>query len=82
MIARLEEAGADASEVGLGITIDVEQGIKGIADIYGVHLMGLGHRLLSRVVEGAGLFPRPVLRLSERGYGLRSACMYRSRGPT
>ncbi len=61
MIESLDRAGDDAPEVGLGLTIDVVQGIRGIADLSGVHLMGMGHDdVVARVVEGAGLFPRPV----------------------
>lgn len=62
MIETLDRAGADALEVGLGLTIDVVQGIRGISGIAGVHLMGMGHDdVVARVIEGAGLFPRPVL---------------------
>jgi methylenetetrahydrofolate reductase (NADPH) len=61
MIETLDQAGAHAPEVGLGMTIDVVQGIRGIADLSGVHLMGMGHDdVVTRVIEGAGLFPRPV----------------------
>ena len=61
MIDDLERAGADAEEVGIGITIDVVQGIRGIDGVAGVHLMGMGHDdIVARVVEGAGLFPRPT----------------------
>jgi methylenetetrahydrofolate reductase (NADPH) len=60
MIDTLDEAGTDATEVGLGFTIDVVQGIRGIAGLSGVHLMSMGRDdLVSRVIEGAGLFPRP-----------------------
>ena len=61
MIEDLERAGDDAAEVGIGHTIDVVQGIRGIADVAGVHLMGMGRDdAVARVVEGAGLFPRPT----------------------
>jgi methylenetetrahydrofolate reductase (NADH) len=61
MIEDLERAGADAEEVGIGHTIDVVQGIRGIDGVAGVHLMGMGHDdVIARVVEGAGLFPRPT----------------------
>jgi methylenetetrahydrofolate reductase (NADH) len=61
MIDDLERAGRDAEEVGIGHTIDVVQGIRGIAGVAGVHLMGMGHDdVVARVVEGAGLFPRPT----------------------
>lgn len=61
MIAELERAGDDAQQVGVGLTIDVVQGIRGIDGIAGVHLMGMGgDDVVARVVEGAGLFPRPT----------------------
>ena len=42
-------------------TIDVVQGIRGIDGVAGVHLMGMGRDdVVARVVEGAGLFPRPT----------------------
>jgi 5,10-methylenetetrahydrofolate reductase len=61
MIAELERAGGDAEDVGTSLTIDVVQGIRGIDGVAGVHLMGMGHdEVVARVVEGAGLFPRPI----------------------
>jgi methylenetetrahydrofolate reductase (NADH) len=61
MIDDLERAGDDAEEVGLAHTIDVVQGIRGIDDVAGIHLMGMGRDdVVARVVEGAGLFPRPT----------------------
>jgi methylenetetrahydrofolate reductase (NADPH) len=61
LIASLEEAGNDAEEVGIGLTIDVVQGVRGIVGIAGIHLMGMGRDdIVARVVEGAGLFPRPT----------------------
>ena len=61
MLGALEEAGEGAAEVGISIAIDVVQGIRGIGGIAGVHLMGMGNdEAVARVVEGAGLFPRPA----------------------
>ncbi len=61
MIETLERAGDEAEEVGVTLTIDVVQGIRGIAGLAGVHLMGMGRDdIIGRVVEGAGLFPRPT----------------------
>lgn len=61
MIDDLERAGDEAEEVGIGHTIDVVQGIRGIDGVAGVHLMSMGRDdVVARVVEGAGLFPRPT----------------------
>ncbi len=61
MIDDLERAGDDALEVGIAHAIDVVQGIRGIPGVAGVHLMGMGREdVVARVVEGAGLFPRPT----------------------
>jgi methylenetetrahydrofolate reductase (NADPH) len=61
MIDDLERAGDDALDVGIAHTIDVVQGIRGIPGVAGVHLMGMGRDdVVARVVEGAGLFPRPT----------------------
>jgi methylenetetrahydrofolate reductase (NADPH) len=61
IIDSLDQAGSDAEEVGVSLTIDVVQGVRGIAGIAGVHLMGMGRDdIVARVVEGAGLFPRPT----------------------
>jgi hypothetical protein len=39
----------------------VVEGVRRIEGIAGVHLMGMGRDdLVVRVVEGAGLFPRPT----------------------
>ena len=61
MLQALEAAGDDAEEVGRALTIEVVHGIRQIAGVSGVHLMGMGHDATVRaVVEGAGLFPRPT----------------------
>jgi methylenetetrahydrofolate reductase (NADPH) len=60
-IAQLEEAGEDAAQVGTALTVEVVNGIREIAGVSGVHLMGMGHDDAVRaVVEDAGLFPRPT----------------------
>jgi hypothetical protein len=47
--------------MGLTLTIDVVKAILQIPGISGVHLMGMGDdAAVRKVVEGAGLFPRPV----------------------
>jgi methylenetetrahydrofolate reductase (NADPH) len=61
MLQALEAAGDDAEQVGRALTIEVVQGIREIAGVSGVHLMGMGHDATVRaVVEGGGLFPRPT----------------------
>jgi methylenetetrahydrofolate reductase (NADPH) len=61
LLRALDEAGDDAEEVGLELTVGVIEGVRRIPGIAGVHLMGMGHdELVVRVVEGAGLFPRPT----------------------
>jgi len=60
LIRELEEAGPAAEEVGVRMTIDLIRRLREIADLAGVHLMSMGRDdLVQRVVEGAGLFPRP-----------------------
>jgi methylenetetrahydrofolate reductase (NADPH) len=61
MLRALQEAGQDAREVGLGLTTDLVHGIKKIAGVAGVHVMGIGDDAAVReVVSGAGMFPRPT----------------------
>jgi methylenetetrahydrofolate reductase (NADH) len=62
-IAALDDAGEDAAEVGLALTVEVIEGIQRIDGIGGVHLMGMGHdEAVRAAVEGAGLFPRSAAR--------------------
>ncbi len=59
--AALEASGDDAERVGVNLTIEVVRKIREIRGVAGVHLMGMGHdAAVRKVVEGAGLFPRPV----------------------
>ena len=58
----LEEAepGSEA-EVGIGITVDVVRRLRQIPGVAGVHVMAVGHEeAVRRVVDGAGLLPRPT----------------------
>jgi methylenetetrahydrofolate reductase (NADPH) len=61
LIRALEEAGPDAEAEGMRLTIEVVRRLKGVAGVAGVHVMGMG-RLdgVRRVIEGAGLLPRPA----------------------
>ncbi len=57
----LDDAGEDAAEVGLRLTMEVVEGLRRIDGVSGVHLMGLGlDETVRAVVEGVGLFPRPT----------------------
>ena len=57
-------AGPDAEEEGTRLAIGIVNGIREIPRLAGVHLMGLGQEAaVRRVVEGAGLLPRPVAAL-------------------
>jgi methylenetetrahydrofolate reductase (NADPH) len=61
MLSALAAAGEDAAQVGLALTIGVVKAILQIPGVSGVHLMGMGDdATVRKVVDGAGLFPRPV----------------------
>ena len=61
MTSALESAGDEAAEVGLALTVGVIGEIRKIEGIAGIHLMGMGHdALVRKVVDAAGLFPRPT----------------------
>jgi methylenetetrahydrofolate reductase (NADPH) len=60
VIAELDAAGPDAAETGVRLTIDVVDRLRSIDGLSGIHVMGLGHEeSVRRVIEGAGLLPRP-----------------------
>jgi len=57
----LEDAGPAAEEEGTRVAVGIVNGLKEIPGLAGVHVMGLGQETaVRRVVEGAGLLPRPV----------------------
>lgn len=61
LIGALEEAGPEASAVGVAQCVEVVGRLRSLAGIAGVHVMGMGHEEGVRaVVEGAGLLPRPA----------------------
>ncbi len=61
VIADLEAAG-DPVEAGVQLTIEVMGKLRAIRGIAGVHVMGLGKEdSVRRVIDGAGLLPRPVV---------------------
>ncbi|CAN5317301.1 methylenetetrahydrofolate reductase [soil metagenome] len=62
VVARLEDAGPDAPDEGVRLTVEVIARLKAIRGIAGIHVMGLGHSgSVGRVIEAAGLLPRPGL---------------------
>jgi methylenetetrahydrofolate reductase (NADPH) len=60
-VEALSDAGDDAERAGLELTVEVVRGVRRLPGVAGVHLMGMGRDdLVRRVVEEAGLFPRPL----------------------
>ncbi len=61
LIKMLEEAGREAEAVGVRLAVEIVHRLRSIAGIAGVHVMGLGREEhVRRVIEGAGLLPRPT----------------------
>jgi methylenetetrahydrofolate reductase (NADPH) len=61
VVARLEEAGPDAEQEGVRLTVEVVARLKAIRGVAGIHVMGLGRMdPVRHVIEAAGLAPRPV----------------------
>ncbi len=62
VLVPLEDAGPDAPDEGVRLTVEVIARLKAIRGIAGIHVMGLGHSgSVGRVIEAAGLLPRPGL---------------------
>jgi methylenetetrahydrofolate reductase (NADH) len=60
LIDHLEEAGPEAEDEGVRLTVEIIARLKAIQGIAGIHLMGLGHlEPVRKVIEAAGLMPRP-----------------------
>jgi methylenetetrahydrofolate reductase (NADPH) len=60
-ISLLEQAGPDASSVGLDLAIEVIHRVRSIEGVAGIHLSGIARDDVVRaVVERAKLFPRPT----------------------
>jgi 5,10-methylenetetrahydrofolate reductase len=60
LIRHLEEAGPDAEEEGCRLAVEIIARLKTIQGVAGIHVMGLGQmELVQRVIETAGLLPRP-----------------------
>ena len=59
--AMVQVVASGGEEAGFALTVDVVGAIRSIEGVSGVHLMGLGRDdIIRRVVEAAGLFPRPT----------------------
>ncbi len=60
LVAALEDAGPEAEAVGTAQCVEIVTGLREIAGVSGVHVMGLGREEVVRhVIDGAGLLPRP-----------------------
>jgi methylenetetrahydrofolate reductase (NADPH) len=60
MVVALEQAGDDAEALGAAQCADLVMQLRAVPGVAGVHVMGLGReRVVRRVIEGAGLLPRP-----------------------
>ena len=61
LVAELEEAGPEAEDVGVRLTVDIVSKLRTIPGVAGVHVMGLGQEdPVRKVIEVAGLHPRPA----------------------
>jgi len=59
-LVRRMEAADDPSTEGVGVAVDIVRGVRDLEGPSGVHVMGLGHEEgVRRVIEDAGLLPRP-----------------------
>jgi 5,10-methylenetetrahydrofolate reductase len=60
-ISRLEKA-KDTKEEGVAIALETIDQIKEIPGVHGIHIMAVGwEEIVPRIVEKAGLLPRPVI---------------------
>lgn len=60
-ISRLEKA-KDTKEEGITIALEIIEQLKEIPGVHGIHIMAVGwEEIVPRIVEKAGLLPRPVL---------------------
>lgn len=61
LMAQLEQAGPDAEALGVADCVRIVDGLRETPGIAGVHVMGLGREaVVRRVIEEAGLLPRPL----------------------
>jgi 5,10-methylenetetrahydrofolate reductase len=62
VVQDLEDAGSDAEAEGVRLTVEVVARLKAVKGIAGIHVMGLGKMdPVRRVIESAGLLPRPAV---------------------
>jgi 5,10-methylenetetrahydrofolate reductase len=60
VLQRLEQAGDAAQEEGVRLAVEIIERLRTVPGVAGVHVMGLGHEeAVRRVIEAAGLLPRP-----------------------
>ena len=61
VIRRLDDAGDEAQEEGIRLTVEVVAKLKAIQGVAGIHVMGLGRmEPVRKVISGSGLLPRPA----------------------
>ena len=61
VVTRMEKA-SDAKEEGIKIILEIVEQVKEIPGVHGIHIMAVGWEdAVPRIVEQAGLLPRPVL---------------------
>jgi 5,10-methylenetetrahydrofolate reductase len=61
VVGALEDAGPAAEAEGVRLAVDIVERLRALPGIAGVHVMGMGREdAVRRVIEGAGLFPRPA----------------------
>jgi methylenetetrahydrofolate reductase (NADPH) len=62
VVQDLEDAGSNAEAEGVRLTVEVVARLKAVKGIAGIHVMGLGKMdPVRRVIESAGLLPRPAV---------------------
>ena len=61
MVTLLEQAGPDAEALGVADCVRIVDRLREVPGIAGIHVMGLGREaVVRRVIEEAGLLPRPM----------------------
>ncbi|MFQ6058881.1 MAG: methylenetetrahydrofolate reductase [Anaerolineae bacterium] len=61
LVTRMEDA-RDAKEEGVKICLEIIEQLRDISGVKGIHIMAVAwEEIVPTIVEGAGLFPRPIL---------------------